>query len=271
MVEQRDVGTTRLFAIVTGLLGFLLAVAAPLLPVEQTKSSITWPQNDEITNIEAPLISYHPQHLDLTVPWSTITEAPPGVIASTIPPGSPDSQRFGLSVRTTDSDAEVVLRNSVLWSGALDTVGDTGELRVVVTKNDTVITSVGGDTDVDVVIPGNQMPTVVGVFTDLTGTAPTNLNLTIDIDSRFSTHPTTLKILALTLGVLTTITALIALHKLDLTDGRRHRRFLPANWWKLRPLDITVGVVLLSWYLIGANTADDGYILTMARVANDAG
>ncbi|MBN4927826.1 arabinosyltransferase domain-containing protein, partial [Hoyosella rhizosphaerae] len=25
------------------------------------------------------------------------------------------------------------------------------------------------------------------------------------------------------------------------------------------------------WYLIGANTADDGYILTMARVANDAG
>ncbi len=114
------------------------------------------------------------------------------------------------------------------------------------------------------------MPQVVGVFTDL-DTTPTGLDLTIDIDSRFSTHPTPLKLAAIATGILATLLALTALHQLDTTDGRRHRRFLPPSWWRLRPLDGIVATILAIWYLIGANTADDGYILTMARVANDAG
>ncbi|WP_278315514.1 arabinosyltransferase domain-containing protein, partial [Lolliginicoccus levis] len=114
------------------------------------------------------------------------------------------------------------------------------------------------------------MPQVVGVFSDL-ATTPTGLNLTIDIDSRFSTHPTAIKLATIALGILATLLALAALHQLDTTDGRRHRRFLPASWWRIRPLDAIVATILATWYLIGANTADDGYILTMARVANEAG
>ncbi|MCW4351944.1 arabinosyltransferase domain-containing protein, partial [Hoyosella sp. YIM 151337] len=96
-------------------------------------------------------------------------------------------------------------------------------------------------------------------------------NITIEVDTRFTTTPTILKTLAITIGVLATLISLAALHRLDLTDGRRHRRILPASWWKLRPLDGIVGAILLTWYFIGANTADDGYILNMARVAGHAG
>ena len=68
-----------------------------------------------------------------------------------------------------------------------------------------------------------------------------------------------------------TVIALGALHVLDTADGMRHRRFLPPRWWSLTPLDGLVTAVLVWWHFVGANTADDGYILTMARVSEHAG
>ncbi|MBN4928430.1 arabinosyltransferase, partial [Hoyosella rhizosphaerae] len=195
-VSDSGIRTTRLVALVTGLLGFLLAVAAPLLPVHQTNSTLTWPQNDEINSVEAPLISYYPQTLAATVPCSTFAELPDegGIVASTIPPASPDSLRFGMQIRATGSDAQVVVRNGVVASVPRDRMTACDELVVTITKDEIVteFTGVGADDDTArTVREGMFMPQVVGVFTDLTGTAPTNLNLTIDIDSRFSTHPTT--------------------------------------------------------------------------------
>jgi arabinosyltransferase C len=73
------------------------------------------------------------------------------------------------------------------------------------------------------------------------------------------------------LGVLLTTAALIALHVLDTGDGTRHRRFLPARWWSIGALDALVIAVLVWWHFVGANTSDDGYILTMARVSEHAG
>ncbi|EUA24412.1 mycobacterial cell wall arabinan synthesis family protein [Mycobacterium xenopi 3993] len=73
------------------------------------------------------------------------------------------------------------------------------------------------------------------------------------------------------LGVTLTVTALIALHVLDSADGIRHRRFLPPRWWSITPLDVLVIAALVWWQFVGANTADDGYILTMARVSEHAG
>ena len=57
---------------------------------------------------------------------------------------------------------------------------------------------------------------------------------------------------------------------LDTADGMRHRRFLPPRWWSITPLDGLVTAVLVWWHFVGANTADDGYILTMARVSGTA-
>ena len=72
-------------------------------------------------------------------------------------------------------------------------------------------------------------------------------------------------------GVAMTLIALGALHLLDTADGRRVKRFLPPRWWSVRPLDGVVTAVLVWWHFVGANTADDGYILTMARVSEHAG
>ena len=72
-------------------------------------------------------------------------------------------------------------------------------------------------------------------------------------------------------GVAMTVIALGALHVLDTADGMRHRRFLPPRWWSIRPLDVLVIAVLVWWHFVGANTSDDGYILTMARVSEHAG
>lgn len=91
------------------------------------------------------------------------------------------------------------------------------------------------------------------------------------IDSRFSSSPTTLKLVAMIVAALATIVSLVALAKLDGIDGRTHRRFLPARWWKFSALDGVVVGTLTLWHFIGANTSDDGYLLTMARVAPDAG
>ncbi|MGH3639998.1 MAG: hypothetical protein ACRDUX_13330, partial [Mycobacterium sp.] len=50
--------TARLVAIVAGLLGALLAVATPFLPVTQTTVQLNWPQNGVMQSVDAPLIGY---------------------------------------------------------------------------------------------------------------------------------------------------------------------------------------------------------------------
>ena len=37
--------TARTIAVVTGLLGALLAIATPFLPIKQTTAQLSWPQN----------------------------------------------------------------------------------------------------------------------------------------------------------------------------------------------------------------------------------
>ena len=109
------------------------------------------------------------------------------------------------------------------------------------------------------------------MFTDLAGPTPPGLSFSATVDTRYSSSPTPLKMAAMILGVVLTAIALIALHILDTADGTRHRRFLPSRWWSIGALDAVVIAVLVWWHFVGANTSDDGYILTMARVSEHAG
>ena len=95
--------------------------------------------------------------------------------------------------------------------------------------------------------------------------------MVVDVDSRFTTEPSALKWAAMVLGLLSTAVALWALHGLDQTDGRRSLRFLPRNWFRIRLPDVAVIGTLGVWHIIGGNTSDDGYILSMARAAEPAG
>src|ERR1700739_2569188 len=58
----------RLVAAVAGLLGALLAIVTPLLPVSQTPAQLNWPQNGTFNSVEAPLIGYVATDLKVAVP-----------------------------------------------------------------------------------------------------------------------------------------------------------------------------------------------------------
>ncbi|AYF79339.1 arabinosyltransferase [Nocardia yunnanensis] len=114
-------------------------------------------------------------------------------------------------------------------------------------------------------------PQIVGVYTDLDRMRLSDARLHAEIDSRFSSSPSVLKLAAMAGAALCTLIALVCLYFIDAADGRRRRRFLPVRWWRLTLTDAVVLVVLGVWHVIGANTSDDGYILTMARVSKVAG
>ncbi len=205
------------------------------------------------------------------------------MLLSTVPKQAPKAVDRGLLIERVNNDLLVIVRNTPVVSAPLNQVLSPACQRLTFTAHADKVTGEfvglvnGPDTD----NPGEPLrgersgydfrPQIVGVFTDLAGPAPPGLQFSATVDSRYSTSPTLLKLLAMIVGVAMTVIALGALHVLDTADGMRHRRFLPPRWWSIRPLDGLVIAVLVWWHFVGANTSDDGYILTMARVSEHAG
>ncbi len=277
----RVASAPRAWAIITGLIAIAAALSLPFLPVDQDQASVSWPQTSDMTSVTAPLVSYAPLRLTADVPCSVLVSLADrgGVAVATVPPQSPDMERYGFVVKVVPrSDGggrvDVVSRNVLVWSAPLDAVrGSSCTLSVEVEPTRASATLAGPYTipAANTVHDGDMRPQVVGVFTGLTGTAPIGLRVDIDIDSRFSSSPTPLKFAVILLCLGATLASLVALHRLDCSDGRKARRFLPARWWTVRPLDVVVVATLLVWHFIGANTADDGYQLGMARASDGAG
>ncbi|MEC9325431.1 MAG: arabinosyltransferase domain-containing protein, partial [Actinomycetota bacterium] len=284
--EPSNHRTARLIAIVAGLLGTLLALATPLLPVEQTTAELNWPQNDVLASVDAPLIGYVATDLEITVPCSAaagLQERGRTVLLSTVPKQAPKAVDRGLLIERVGDDLLVIVRNTPVVVAPLDQVlsPDCEELRFTAHADRVTGEFVGLTQGPDDPDPGEPLrgersgydfrPQIVGVFTDLSGSAPPGLQFSATVDSRYSTSPTVLKLLAMIVGVTMTVISLGALHVLDRADGMRHRRFLPPRWWSVTPRAGRVAAVLVWWHFVGANTADDGYILTMARVSENAG
>jgi arabinosyltransferase C len=281
--------TVRIIAIVAGLLGAALAIATPLLPVQQTTAQLNWPQNGVLQSVNAPLIGYVATDLTITVPCSAaagLAGAPNAgktVLLSTVPKQAPKAVDRGLLIERVNNDLLVIVRNTPVVSAPLSQVLSPACQRLTFTAHADQVTGefVGLVKGPDSDKPGDPLrgerggydfrPQIVGVFTDLSGPAPPGLQFSATIDSRYSSSPTLLKLLVMIVGVAMTVIALGALHVLDTADGRGVKRFLPARWWSVTPLDGLVTAVLVWWHFVGANTSDDGYILTMARVSEHAG
>jgi arabinosyltransferase B len=281
---DRNVRATRWVATIAGLIGFLLSVATPLLPVVQTTAMLNWPQNGQLNSVTAPLISLSPVDLTATVPCGVVRDLPPdgGVVLSTAPKKGKDAALNALFVVVNGQRVDVTDRNVVIASVSRDqAAGAAGapgcsRIEITSTRAGTFATFVGLTDPSGKPVGGgfsdaNLRPQIVGVFTDLSGPAPPGLKLSATIDTRFSTTPTTLKLLAMVLAIVSTIVALVALWRLDQLDGRRMHRLIPTRWRKFTLVDATVIFGFLLWHLIGANSSDDGYILGMARVADHAG
>jgi arabinosyltransferase C len=284
--------TARLVAIVAGLLAAVLAVATPFLPVTQTTAQLNWPQNGVMQSVDAPLIGYVPTDLNVSIPCRAAAglvgpqNANRTVLLSTVPKQAPKAVDRGLLIERVGGDLLVIVRNTPVVTAPLTEVLSPACQQLTFTAHAEKVTGefvglVQGPDAEGSAKPGDPLkgersgydfrPQIVGVFTDLSGPAPPGLTFSATIDSRYSTSPTLLKLLAMIIGIAMTVIALGALHVLDTADGVRHRRFLPPRWWSLTPLDGVVTAALVWWHFVGANTSDDGYILTMARVSEHAG
>jgi len=271
----------RLVAVVAGIAGILLCALVPLLPVRQTTATIAWPQapgpNGMISDITAPLVSGAPQALDITIPCQAIATLPAegGLALSTVPREANDATKGGLFVRATADTVFVAFRDTVAAAAPRPAVAAGNCSTLHIWAN---VGQVGADF---VGIPGaagtlepEKKPQVAGIFTDLKVPAEPGLSARIDVDTRFITSPTTLKLAVMALGVISVLASIVALALLDRTAGRRvptaWRRFFragPITWLT----DVGVIGTLLLWHVIGATTSDDGYNLTIARVTADAG
>jgi arabinosyltransferase C len=279
----------RLVAVVAGLLGVLLAIATPVLPVNQTTAQLNWPQNGTFDSVEAPLIGYVATDLHISVPCQAAAgltgpqNAGKTVLLSTVPKRAPKAVDRGLLIQRANNDLVLIIRNVPLVTAPLSQVLSPACQRLTFTAHADRVTGefVGLTQGPNAEHPGAPLrgeksgydfrPQIVGVFTDLAGPAPPGLSFSATIDTRYSSSPTPLKMAAMILGVVLTAAALGALHILDTADGTWHRRFLPGRWWSIGGLDALVIAVLVWWHFVGANTSDDGYILTMARVSEHAG
>src|SRR5258705_7813493 len=97
--------TVRLIAIAAGLVGIVLCLLTPLLPVRQTTATILWPQGSGpdglVTDVTAPLVSGAPLALDVTIPCEAASTLPAAaaVVFSPIPAGGIAPSPTALFVR----------------------------------------------------------------------------------------------------------------------------------------------------------------------------
>ncbi|MGV1006452.1 MAG: arabinosyltransferase domain-containing protein, partial [Candidatus Nanopelagicales bacterium] len=264
----------RLVALLTGLAGILLCALTPLLPVRQTTATILWPQGGQVGDITAPLVSGAPASLDVSIPCAAIATLPPagGLVFATNPANGIDASRNGLFVRATADSVFVAFRDTVAAVAPRAAVasGACTVLNAWANPGAVGATFVGipGATGT---LPADKKPQVTGVFTDLKVPAQQGLSARIDVDTRFITSPTTLKLAAMIAGILCVLASIVALAVLDRRFGvplwTGTGRQLLRHW----PVDVGVIGTLLVWHVIGAISSDDGYNLTIARVSGQAG
>ena len=275
-------GIARLVAILAGLAGIVLCALTPLLPVTQTTATIVWPQapgpGGTVGNITAPLVSGAPEALEASIPCVAIATLGPngGVAFSTNPADGIDAARNGLFVRASADSVVVAFRDTVAAVAPRAAVasGTCSTINVWANPGGVGADFVGipGATGT---LPPDKKPQVTGVFTDLKLPSPgpatwgPALSARISVDTRFITSPTPLKLAVMVAGVLCVIASIAALAVLD---GRGPRvRGARHGWLRHWPVDLGVIGTLVFWHLLGAISSDDGYNLTIARVAGQAG
>ncbi|ALA66464.1 arabinosyltransferase domain-containing protein [Corynebacterium lactis] len=272
-------------AIIAGIVGFLCFVITPFLPVVNTQSSVSWPQRGTLNSVDAPLMAQAPLDLSIDIPLSLVEELPKGrsTLLSTIPPTAEKPTTRGMLIRSTDSSVDVILRDGVLLSITSEQLkANSGKMLEIRSDWKGTTASVPGAVDKD----GKELsktdsrdvrPQVTGFYTDLPADGDAakavadGLSVHMNIDSRYTSHPTVVKYLVMFLGLLLTLASLVAIGLIDRIDGSKFTPLFKRGALKPTPLDLLVGAVLLIWHFVGANTSDDGYIFTMARVSDHSG
>ncbi|GAA1482352.1 arabinosyltransferase EmbA [Gordonia sinesedis] len=259
----------------------MLALLVPLLPVTTTDASFDWPQGQQMTDtssVTAPLIAQTPRALDITIPCTVLAGLPAETrtVLTTMPSGAPKAASSSLSVTAGPTSVTVTSRNSVAATAPRTDLARCSALRIFsdAAGPGAQFVGLGERTVLDPI----KRPQVVGIFSDLTAdqaraAGAAGMRAHIAIDNRYDSTPSTLKRVVMVLAVLSVVVALVALYLIDRGHGHRTRAVRGGLRRLLRPrlADVAVLGVLLLWTFLGAGTPDDGYILTMGRVADDFG
>src|SRR5215217_5754838 len=114
----QDVKLARWTATIAGLIGFVLSVATPLLPVVQTTATLNWPQQGQLNSVTAPLISQVPVTMTVTVPCDVVRSMPPagGMVMSTAPKEGKQAALNALFVNVNAQRVDITDRNVVVAS-----------------------------------------------------------------------------------------------------------------------------------------------------------
>ncbi|MDL9937656.1 arabinosyltransferase domain-containing protein [Gordonia sp. ABSL1-1] len=281
---EPSVASTRpwaLAAVVAAAVAILSAILTPLLPVTVQTATIDWPQAGN-TSVTASLVTQTAADLDITVGCPTLRAAAAGatdkpvVVVATMPSAGQRAADKALFV-TAGADATTVnVRGKELLRIPTKTLASCTSLHVWASPTalgaKAIGTPLAGTDD-----PANN-PQVSGVFTALEPAAVARavdggLAVRIDVDNRFESSPSVLKLLVMILGVIAAIVTFVAIAVLDVRRGY-HRRVGNIDLRRLfapRVADIAVTAVLVIWHFLGAGSSDDGYILAMGRNSQDAG
>ena len=236
MSAVKHVQTT---AIVAGLIAFVLLVLVPFLPVKQTESSVSWPQNGTVGSVNAPLISLAPQELEVQVPLKAIDELrdDESMILGTLPEGSPKASDRGFFITSPDGGLVVSSLNDVLLQltpAQVKKLPAGATLEASLTHEGTTVEIPG--TDYAEESEDDYRPQLTGIYTELQDEQQlidAGLSAHVDINSRFTSQPTLIKTLAMVLGLVSALIALWALRRLDGPAPRRRRQ-------GLTPLDLSL-------------------------------
>lgn len=204
----RDYRTAKIVAVIAGLLGALLAIATPFLPVEQTTAKLNWPQNAVLDSVTAPLISYVATDLDIDIPCSAaagLTGPGRTVLLSTVPKQAPKAVDRGLLIERVNNNLAVIVRNTPVLVAPLSAVLSPACEKLTFTAHADKVTAEfvgltraqGTDAapdDPTAALKGERggydfRPQIIGVFTDLSGPAPPGLTFSATLDTRYSSAP----------------------------------------------------------------------------------
>ena len=260
------------FAILAGLLGAVLAVAVPFLPVHYDVTTLKWPTANGTKPISAPLVDYSPVELAIDVPCDTARGLDarvnrPAVLLSTNPPSSYYGDLTGMILQVDNGQLSLLSRGRQLGQVPLP------EGCTISVRSDAYgIKAYAGDGKL-IDVAGDSRPQLTGIFSDLDARADDVRQVSFEarLDNRYQSYATPLKIVAIVLAVLASAASLVAVHRIDAHSARRPRKLFSPGWWRPTSRDVAVVAALVVWWLIGAMTADDGYFLTMARAREDLG
>ncbi|GAB3289415.1 arabinosyltransferase domain-containing protein [Parasphingorhabdus pacifica] len=274
--RSRRIGSARrakIAAAVLGVLGTLLALVVPFLPVHHNITTLKWPTAQGTESVSAPLVSFSPVWLDITVPCDTARSLDertnrPATLISTNPPSSEYGKLTGLTLQVNNGHLSLLskgrqLSTLPLPAGQCDFTMHSDGYGTKAFLGDQPMTNIRGD----------HRSQLTGIYSDLDESVDSVHGLSFEAvtDNRFATSATFLKFTTILLAVLCFLGAVFSLHKLDGRVAHRAPRWATRGWWKPTFRDISVIGALAIWWLIGAMTSDDGYVLSMIRSRESAG